>query len=851
MPFSFRTMKDETRDILSLFVLCLLCYYDKILLGPYAVIDFYDTLEVHFSHFKAMADLWASYGPFSWYPYHAGGVPSFVGQHPPYHPAVFLTGVLPIWLVALLWNISQMFLAGYGMYRFLPLLLRVSRRTALVCASLSSLLWISGNVHMVMPSAFPALFAWTYDLHRSDSGRLTRVRSAFYILLVSLFSFPVLTLPHFPTLHLVLVLFLGRHLQDFRRQVAGVFLVWTAYVLIFTPSIVSLFQYIPYAQRDWDFVFPGWGAAMQDFGHWVKGRLGDQPMLGLLFLAIPLHRQRQLRICLLIFVSMLLVSGVFNSELKALFEGTFLLKMDLFMFATTTGILAVMITALAIEVYTKRPEGLRLWPVLAAAAPLPLFGSAHKMLTYLFLLGAGVAAILILRRDWNFRPAGRLVQPGRLNWVVAAFVVCLCGTGLMVRQQMMTAGLYVPYAKGYQGHPALDRLSAQARQTPLRVACLDVHPAVIQARGLDTVGGKSPLFNKYYKEYVREAIRPQLESDLRVRQFDNLWRQLYLTRNQIDHDERPLALKAVRPRTAADFNWPLLLGMNVTHVVSAAPVQGLDGLSSQVEYSPGLVLQEPWQRFVGLDTLHAMPLWIYTLKNPQGLARLAAPVLLASEEQVLTALGRVDVPDLRRTAYLVADSSPGALAGISQPDATRATSGSVHVVQWEPDRLVLHGQAEAPCVLAVSNNYDPRWRATVNGQERGPVFRVNHAFQGVLIEAAGPFTVELRYSAPLIWWCHAASAVGVLLLCVGLFLPRAPAQLARSQAQEPPGVQAQTPLCLLSGVAMAAVWAVTFAFFVMRRHRGPQAETFLYALATLPVLALLLSGWVRQLLRRL
>ncbi|MBU1040649.1 MAG: hypothetical protein KKF77_06100 [Proteobacteria bacterium] len=841
MPIAQRSMNEETRDIMSLFVLALLCYLDKILLGPYAVIDFYDTLEVHFSHFLAMARLWSEYGAFSWYPFLAGGAPSFVGQHPPYHPGVVFSMVLPIWLLALLWNIAQMFLAGYGMYRFLRILPRISRQVSLVMAALFSLTWVSGNVHMVMPYAFPAVFVWTVDLCRSDLGRLKRLGSALLILLVSLFSYPVLTLPHFPVIHLALVLFMGRHLPNFRRQVLGVFLVWTGYVLLFVPSIVSLFLYIPFAQRDWDFRYPGLGAALRDFWHWFAGRLGDQSMLGLVLLALPLFNRKRLRVCLVMLLAVLLISSAFNSDLKSVFAGSFLLKMDLFMFATTTGILSFLIAALAVETYASESRSFAWWHVLIILAVLPLFGAAHKVLGYVFPLGAGIATIMLLRRSMD-KPPQRT-----LTLALTALLICLAGVGMIVRQQFMTSGLFVPYAKGYLGHPALTELARKTDKHPFRVACIDVHPGVIQSYGLDTVGGKSPLFNKYYKEFVLEIVRPQLPTQKLVTEFNDLWRQLYLSRNKIDHDQHGITIPALKPRTAADLNWRLLEVMNVTHVVAAEPVAGLEQFARSVVVSPGLDQEAPWLSKLGLAKMHSLPLWIYTLATPQARAYLAHPVVLEERQQVLSALGSASAPTLRSEVFLAREDLPEEFRMSSGKDSP----GDVRITSWSPDRIVLEGKANGPGVLVVSNNYDPRWQAESEG-EKLHVFRANHAFQGISIDRAGPFNIELTFKSPLIWWLNLASLAGiVLMLSAVLFRQTSSPQPATLLAAPSQQLALSWRRCLTIGGCSGAVWALSFALFVMSRNKGPQAETYGYAIWSITCIGIVISLWSRRISRLL
>jgi len=837
--------KQNVKCIFSLFALALLCYFDKILLGPYAVVDFYDAVEVHFSHFQLMARLWTDFGVFSWYPFHAGGVPSFVGQHPPYHPAVFLSALLPIWLLALLWNIGQMFLTGYGVFRFVLLLPRATRPTALVCAAMSSLALISGNVHIVMSFAFPAVFVWTVDLFRSDSSRLLRFRNALLILAVSLFSFPVLTLPHFPIVHLALVLFLGRRLPDFRRQVAGVFLVWTGYVLLYVPSIVSLFLYIPYAQRDWGFVYPGFVPALVSLGKWFAGRLSDQPLLLGVTLSLPLARRPAIRTGLLLFAFLYVVSGVFTSDFKALFAESFLLKMDLFLMSSASGTVSVLLVALAMDEYAHHGARLTWKSLLPALLLLPFLGAANKVITHLMVLGIVLSAIFLMR--W-----GAEKPPLKRAWLMAALIVCLCGLGMMARQQFMTAGVFVPYAKGFEGHAALDDLARAGADKPFRVACVDVHPAIVQSHGLDTVGAKSPLFNKHFKEYVREVVRPQFSTPKDEAEFTNLWRQLYLTRTTADHDQRGFILNPREPRTAEELNWDLLRAMNVTHVVAARPIEGMEGQAEPPVCSPGLAQERQWLARIGLDRLHDMPLWIYALKQPMGRAYLAQPVVLETREAVLDGLGRASAEQVRRQVYLVREDV--ADKGLAAPDQALRALGAVRITHWSPDRIALAGTVSSPGVLVVSNNFDPHWQATVNGREQ-PVFRANHAFQGVALESAGPFTAELTFSTPFVWWLHLASGLGVLLLFAALVfrvkLPiAAEAGIAPLYEYAPAGEAPSWRLTLLAGAGMCAVWILAFVLFVLPKAKGAQAESMPYALATIPVIGLFIAAWTRRLIRR-
>ncbi len=60
--------------------------------------------------------------------------------------------------------------------------------------------------------------------------------------------------------------------------------------------------------------------------------------------------------------------------------------------------------------------------------------------------------------------------------------------------------------------------------------------------------------------------------------------------------------------------------------------------------------------------------------------------------------------------------------------------GAAEIVEADPDRVVVRTTASRPALLVLADNYYDGWRATVNGVET-PIYRANHAFRGVRVEA--------------------------------------------------------------------------------------------------------------------
>lgn len=824
--------------------LALLTHLDG-LLGPYGFVDFYDTVEVHFSHFQRMAQLFLEYGPFSWYPFQGGGVPSFVGQHPPYHPAVLLAAIVPIWLMALLWNILQTALAGWGMARLLRALTGVSREVSLLCGGLFALANISGNVHIVFAYAFPAFAVLTLEAFDPATGRGGRLWRCTALLLLSMISFPVLTLPHFPVFHLALLLFLGRGRADWGRQIAGVFLVWTGYVLLFVPSIASLFLYIPYAQRDWDFPAVSAAKAIGSFLWALRGRLLDLSLFPLLPASIILlRRDGRARVALTLLLVSLMVACIFGSDMKNFLANTFIVKMDLFLSSMVAGTASFLLVSLALDALRRDQGGWRLFWGLSLAACLLRKGE-YAVLNGLFVVLAAYATLLLLRPEDSAEGLAK-----RKLLLLALLAIGLVGNGTMTRQQYIAAGSYAPGAV-FGPHAALDALAEEAKSEPFRVGCIDVHPAVVQAHGLDTVGGKSPLFNKYYKEYVQAVVSPQLASPELRQGFGSVWRQVYLTRSKADHDQRPIILSGPERELVA-FQVPLLEAMGVRYLVSARPLRGFEGRAELVADSGTGTSAPGWLVGTEFDRLSTLRCFVYRLNGAQGLGRLASPAPLAPEATALASLMAVD-PKISRSQALLAEPELRA-SGLSAAGDSAVPAGLVRLVSWSPDRLVFRVTAQAPALLLVANNHDPRWTASLDGRPV-PVLRAEHAFQAVPIAEAGTHEAVLEFHSPLIWWLHLVSLAGVALLFSAVAWQGRAGQggsLPCSALEFGEPRLAAGPLrCVLAGTFFSAVWALGFHLFVLRKVPKESVHYFslTYAQWSLPLLGPAIGLWAWLLLR--
>ena len=144
-----------------------------------------------------------------------------------------------------------------------------------------------------------------------------------------------------------------------------------------------------------------------------------------------------------------------------------------------------------------------------------------------------------------------------------------------------------------------------------------------------------------------------------------------------------------------------------------------------------------------LTTIDKQPAWLYRLNDPLPLAFLAAEALQLADSQAISVLLDPRL-DPRRLLIVPPDEHVGvrSLAAMPAPATT-----AVRVRELRPGayRFDLEAPATHPVYLFVSENYDPAWRATVDGTPT-PVLRAQYALMGVAVPA-GARSVELTFAS--------------------------------------------------------------------------------------------------------
>ena len=90
------------------------------------------------------------------------------------------------------------------------------------------------------------------------------------------------------------------------------------------------------------------------------------------------------------------------------------------------------------------------------------------------------------------------------------------------------------------------------------------------------------------------------------------------------------------------------------------------------------------------------------------------------------------------TAVIVADALPGPVVS--------AEGGSVELVSYEPEEIVVRASVQQPCLLVFSEiYYPPGWSASVDSQET-VIYQTDYALRSVYL-TPGDHTVTMRYTA--------------------------------------------------------------------------------------------------------
>lgn len=835
-------------------------------LGPYGLVRFHDTFDNGlFPEFFQARDMLA-HGLCFWAD-KLGGLPSFAALYPPYGPLELYSLLFPPWLLSRVIDCAALLLSGYGLYRLLTEYLGADRRAALLACIPFAL---TGQFYHTLTffNFFPLFFMLTADLSKPGTWRF-RLPRVLGLLLLTHGSMPVISLPVYSVLHLLLVL-LFDDTPWRRRRIAASFLVWTGYALFFAPTLLSLLAYAPLSNRilvqpkllgPWEFLL-----SLKDiYGYVLNICL---PLSAALYFAFDARAFRPVRKALYLCLGLAAAILLSTETLKPLFGSTPLKYVDFYHYSGALVVALPLLVGLGASHLLRSGAAVSWKRALLCLLLTGLVVSTDNLLLkacmLLFTLG-GLAAV---------QAAGKAkadASPRRRLGLAAG----LCGLGLaagVVQMQtlLMMDHSFVPYAKGFGHHRTLTELAREAQGDPFRVAGINLSPAVARSHGLHTADLLTQIYSRQYRDYFQAIVAPQLDTEAKRDNYPNVaYREAFLVPARDTFTTRRFLVYNQNSPTRADmWNLPLLSAMNVRYLLSPRPVEGLSALADleAVDNGPGA----PLAALVGtrVDAAYRLPIYVYRLREsfPRGWLTSGAAVL-PDETAVRAALERETVASLACRALLTradAEALPEALrlpALASPAPAGAAVPETLALTAHGPDRFEWTGSIAAPRLLVVSNNYHPGWRALVNGAEV-PVLRANHAFLAVPLAQAGPVRVVLAFHEPLTAKAHALTLLGVLLIVSCALLgagteggpgtphrgPEAPYTATRAWAGA--GSLAMRR-ALLWGLAGALVTGLLFALLRAAREPADSQRLVWFILASALACGLLAAPLAARLLRQL
>jgi len=154
------------------------------------------------------------------------------------------------------------------------------------------------------------------------------------------------------------------------------------------------------------------------------------------------------------------------------------------------------------------------------------------------------------------------------------------------------------------------------------------------------------------------------------------------------------------------------------------------------------------------------PVYLYELKNPQGIAFLVPRFdVLPNQDAFTNLFFDKDAPFRKKTVYL--DQEPKVGDGIEKT-APVAGGDFAKLTELTSAHMKLDVTTQTPQILTMSFAWYPGWKATVDGK-KAPIYRAYGGFMAIALPA-GHHEVTLRYCS----WTVPVSLAVVILTLLGL-----------------------------------------------------------------------------------
>ena len=225
----------------------------------------------------------------------------------------------------------------------------------------------------------------------------------------------------------------------------------------------------------------------------------------------------------------------------------------------------------------------------------------------------------------------------------------------------------VPYKLYFENHSIINDFKKSS--LPFRAGAISYpYTYTLNTYGIETADSRGPISHKYYKEFFKLIISPQLTSQSDHKKYDNYWYNINLVNGK---------------NGIIDFNVPLLLFLNIKYLVSSEHYKNLTAISSSVIYSKsdnyeneGILrsiknffnknqnkllpdifytkynVSRYIKKLINIKSHYISPIYIYKLKNTFERAFLVNKIcILPDNKNVLKKLANQSIKNLRETAF--------------------------------------------------------------------------------------------------------------------------------------------------------------------------------------------------------
>lgn len=810
-------LRDRKRTALFFILAAAVFFIDKLTLGPLAAVQLHDVFDTDFLRYKPMGELLFKHGLYFWYPNWPGGAPAYAGQHSPFYILNVAAHIFPLWVVYSGLLIAMMSAAGYGMYRFLSGYLKAAGWVAAAGGVYFAINIQLTNLFVLytFSYAFPLYFAWAADFTH-DAGRGSTILKLIGLNLFVALSYPVLTLPYFFILEVLVILLLHPEGQDTRlRMLMKTSLVWFGYVLVCLPVLYSLYKYIPFAHRSYVYEAVSAAGFLSNIHHGFTGSsLTTMTLIPIAGAIAISNKSARVRRGLIVIAIVVFLYAMFSSGMKVIFRGTLLEKMDLGHINMLFPIVMTITAFMAIDTVIKDRELSRRFLIGEAAgaayAVFAIFKTAAietqgtQMLILNIISGVFISFMILTAEDKDAVAFPKLLKTpaavfifssaavaavlyfsprkiGNVDLVSIAPVLVvsmwvffwLCQkmsnaqknrrlTGLLiitlgailffqVRFTRFFGEESVPYISILPELSILEKLRTQDQNNttsgPFRIASLYIpYIPVVQTKGFETPDGRGPLFNKYYREFIGILRDPELANFIVRYNFETNRYNLFISDGNEGFSYYPLTFLNIRYFTLTKNIFRS--NNNFEEIYNGTTTDDYTGILK------------------GIVKLYSKPLSVVKCNAAFDRWYLVKKTSIRkSDADVRDEILRSEGEDLLSTVYYSEPDMPTELNG------ALSTGDKIIAKHYSPDEIRLDIDVTSPAVLVVSNNYDPNWRAYINGVEK-KIHRANLAFQSVLVETTGHNSVVFRYEDKQLLLLHIFIPIGIFVYSYALLLKR-------------------------------------------------------------------------------